>query len=107
MAITMTDAAARHVQKSLIKRGKGLGLRLAVKTSGCSGLSYAIEFADELNPEDLSFESHGMQLLVDAKSLPFLDGTQLDFVREGLNEGFKFNNPNSKAECGCGESFAV
>jgi iron-sulfur cluster assembly protein len=107
MSITMTEAAARHVQKSLSKRGKGVGLRLAVKTSGCSGLSYAIEFADELTPEDMSFESHGMQLLCDAKSLPFLDGTELDFVREGLNEGFKFNNPNSKAECGCGESFAV
>lgn len=107
MAITMTEAAARHVQKSIDKRGKGVGLRLAVKTSGCSGLSYAIEFADETSPEDVSFESHGLQLLVDRKSLPFLDGTQLDFVREGLNEGFKFNNPNSKAECGCGESFAV
>ncbi|HET6786511.1 MAG TPA: iron-sulfur cluster assembly protein IscA [Aquabacterium sp.] len=107
MAITMTDSAARHVQRSLSKRGKGVGLRLAVKTSGCSGLAYAIEFADEALPEDVSFESHGMQLLVDARSLPFLDGTQLDFVREGLNEGFKFHNPNSKAECGCGESFAV
>ena len=107
MAITMTEAAARHVQKSITKRGKGLGLRLAVKTSGCSGLSYAIEFADETAPDDIAFESHGLQLLVDHKSLPFLDGTQLDFVREGLNEGFKFNNPNSKAECGCGESFAV
>ncbi len=107
MSITMTESAARHIQKSLSKRGKGLGLRLAVKTSGCSGLSYAIEFADDVVPEDISFESHGMQLLVDAKSLPFLDGTELDFVKEGLNEGFKFNNPNSKAECGCGESFAV
>ncbi len=107
MAVTMSESAARHVKKSLDKRGKGVGLRLAVKTSGCSGLSYAIEFADEVAPEDMSFESHGMQLLVDAKSLPFLDGTELDFVKEGLNEGFKFNNPNSKAECGCGESFAV
>ncbi|CAH0350260.1 MULTISPECIES: iron-sulfur cluster assembly protein IscA [unclassified Aquabacterium] len=107
MSITMTEAAARHVQKSLSKRGKGVGLRLAVKTSGCSGLAYAIEFADEALPEDLSFESHGLQLLVNANSLPFLEGTQLDFVREGLNEGFKFNNPNAKAECGCGESFAV
>ena len=107
MAVTMSESAARHVKKSLDKRGKGVGLRLAVKTSGCSGLSYAIEFADEVAPEDMTFESHGMQLLVDAKSLPFLDGTELDFVKEGLNEGFKFNNPNSKAECGCGESFAV
>ena len=107
MSISMTDAAARHVQKSLAKRGKGLGLRLAVKTSGCSGLAYAIEFVDELDPADLRFESHGMTLMVDAKSLPFLDGTVLDFVREGLNEGFKFDNPNAKAACGCGESFAV
>jgi len=107
MAVTMSDAAARHVQKSLAKRGKGIGLRLGVKTSGCSGLAYSMEFADEAQPEDVAFESHGMTLLVDPKSLPFLDGTQLDFVREGLNEGFKFNNPNSKAECGCGESFAV
>ncbi len=107
MAITMTESAARHVLKSITKRGKGVGLRLAVKTSGCSGLSYALEFADEALPEDIAFESQGLQLLVDQKSLPFLDGTQLDFVKEGLNEGFKFNNPNSKAECGCGESFAV
>jgi iron-sulfur cluster assembly protein len=107
MTITMTEAAARHVKKSLDKRGKGVGLRLAVKTSGCSGLSYAIEFADEVSAEDMSFESFGTTLLVDAKSLAFLDGTELDFVREGLNEGFKFNNPNMKAECGCGESFAV
>lgn len=107
MTITMTEAAARHLQKSLLKRGKGVGLRLAVKTSGCSGLSYALEFADEAAPADVTFETQGLKLLVDAKSLPFLDGTQLDFVKEGLNEGFKFNNPNSKAECGCGESFAV
>jgi len=107
MSISMTDAAARHVQKSLDKRGRGLGLRLAVKTSGCSGLAYAIEFVDEADPADLRFESHGLALMVDAKSLPFLDGTVLDFVREGLNEGFKFDNPNAKAACGCGESFAV
>ncbi len=107
MAVTMSESAARHVKKSLDKRGKGVGLRLAVKTSGCSGLSYAIEFADVTEPEDVIFESHGMNLVVDQRSLPFLDGTELDFVKEGLNEGFKFNNPNSKAECGCGESFAV
>jgi len=108
MTITMTDAAARHVQKSLTKRGKGIGLRLAVKTSGCSGLAYAIEFVDDATgTEDVKFESHGLALMVDPKSLPFLEGTELDFVREGLNEGFKFNNPNAKAACGCGESFAV
>jgi iron-sulfur cluster assembly protein len=107
MTVTMTETAAKHVQRSLSKRGKGVGLRLAVKTSGCSGLAYAIEFADETQPDDTVFESHGTKLLVDARSLPFLEGTELDFVREGLNEGFKFHNPNSKAECGCGESFAV
>ena len=107
MAITMTEAASRHIRKTLDKRGKGVGLRLAVKTSGCSGLSYAMEFADEATEEDVTFDYEGLKLVVDQKSLPFLDGTELDFVREGLNEGFKFNNPNSKAECGCGESFAV
>jgi iron-sulfur cluster assembly protein len=107
MTVSMTESAAKHVQRSLSKRGKGVGLRLAVKTSGCSGFAYAIEFADDVLPDDQVFESHGTQLLVDARSMPFLDGTQLDFVREGLNEGFKFTNPNSNAECGCGESFAV
>ncbi|MCQ9372772.1 MULTISPECIES: iron-sulfur cluster assembly protein IscA [unclassified Methyloversatilis] len=107
MTITISEAAARHVQKSLAKRGQGVGLRLAVKTSGCSGLAYALEFADAAEAEDVSFESHGVTVLVDPKSLPFLDGTELDFVREGLNEGFKFNNPNVKAACGCGESFGV
>ncbi|MCQ9378250.1 MULTISPECIES: iron-sulfur cluster assembly protein IscA [unclassified Methyloversatilis] len=107
MTITISEAAARHVQKSLARRGQGVGLRLAVKTSGCSGLAYALEFADAAEAEDVSFESHGVTVLVDPKSLPFLDGTELDFVREGLNEGFKFNNPNVKAACGCGESFGV
>jgi len=107
MTITISEAAARHVQKSLAKRGQGVGLRLAVKTSGCSGLAYALEFADAAEAEDVKFESHGVTVLVDPKSLPFLDGTELDFVREGLNEGFKFNNPNVKAACGCGESFGV
>jgi iron-sulfur cluster assembly protein len=107
MPVTLSDNAARHVERSLSKRGKGIGLRLAVKTSGCSGLAYALEFADEALPEDHVFDSRGVKLLVDARSLPFLDGTELDFVREGLNEGFKFHNPNAKANCGCGESFAV
>lgn len=107
MSITMTDSAALHVKRSLEKRGKGVGLRLSVKTSGCSGLAYSLEFADNPLADDVTFESHGVQLLVDTHSLPFLDGTELDFVREGLNEGFKFHNPNAKAACGCGESFAV
>lgn len=105
--ISLTPAAARHIQKSLYKRGSGLGLRLAVKTSGCSGYAYALELVDQANPEDTCFEAHGVSVIVDPRSLGMLDGTELDFVREGLNEGFKFNNPNARANCGCGESFAV
>lgn len=107
MAITLTDRAADHVQRSIEKRGKGVGLRLGVKTTGCSGLAYKVEFADTALPEDQVFESRGVRVLIDAKSLAYLDGTELDFVREGLNEGFKFNNPNEKDRCGCGESFNV
>ncbi|HQR11867.1 MAG TPA: iron-sulfur cluster assembly protein IscA [Casimicrobiaceae bacterium] len=107
MAVTLTPTAAQHVSMHLAKRGKGLGLRLGVRTTGCSGLAYKIEYADDANPEDLRFESHGVTVVVDPKSLPYLDGTELDFAREGLNEGFKFNNPNVKDECGCGESFNV
>ena len=107
MAVTLTEQAAKHVTNFIAKRGKGIGVRLGVKTSGCSGMSYKLEFADEANPEDVVFESHGVKVLVDAKSLAYLDGTELDFTREGLNEGFKFNNPNVKDQCGCGESFNV
>ncbi len=107
MAITLTENAATRVQKFLAQRGKGIGLRLGVRTSGCSGLAYTLEFVDESLPDDCRFDSHGVTVLVDPKSLAILDGTELDFVREGLNEGFKFNNPNSKAQCGCGESFTV
>jgi len=105
--ITLTENAAKHVQSSISKRGKGVGLRVGVRTSGCSGMAYKLEFADNLNPEDVSFESHGVQVIVDPKSLPYLQGTELDYTREGLNEGFKFRNPNVKDECGCGESFNV
>ena len=107
MAVTLTEAAARHVTRYLSKRGKGVGVRLGVKTTGCSGLAYKLEYADDFAPEDVIFEGHGVKVLVDPKSLPYIDGTELDFVREGLNEGFKFNNPNVKGECGCGESFTV
>ena len=107
MAVTLTDRAAEHVRRYIEKRGKGVGLRLGVKTTGCSGLAYKLEFADEVQPEDQQFESHGVRVLIDPKSLAYLDGTELDFVREGLNEGFKFNNPNEKDRCGCGESFNV
>ncbi|QYY32626.1 MULTISPECIES: iron-sulfur cluster assembly protein IscA [Cupriavidus] len=105
--ITMTEKAARHVARYLERRGKGVGLRLGVKTTGCSGLAYKLEYVDELHPEDEVFESHGIKVIVDAKSLPYIDGTELDYAREGLNEGFRFNNPNVKDECGCGESFTV
>ncbi|MEJ2552450.1 MAG: iron-sulfur cluster assembly protein IscA [Gammaproteobacteria bacterium] len=107
MAITLSDRAAQRVQKFIENRGKGVGLRLSVRTSGCSGMAYTMEFADELQADDLTFESNGVTVIIDPKSLVYLDGTELDFVREGLNEGFKFNNPNAKAECGCGESFSV
>ena len=106
-SITLTEKAAQHVAGFLAKRGKGVGLRFGVRTSGCSGMAYKLEFVDAANPEDLVFESHGVKVLVDPKSLPYIDGTELDFAREGLNEGFKFNNPNIKDQCGCGESFNV
>jgi iron-sulfur cluster assembly protein len=105
--ITLTENAARHVRSYLAKRGKGVGLRVGVRTSGCSGMAYKLEFADVVNPEDHEFESHGVKVIVDPKSLPYLQGTELDYSREGLNEGFKFRNPNVKDECGCGESFNV
>ena len=107
MAITLTETAASRVQKFLENRGKGVGLRLGVKTTGCSGMAYTLEFVDEVKPEDQAFESHGVKVIVDPKSLAYIAGTQLDSTKEGLNEGFKFNNPNVKDECGCGESFTV
>ena len=107
MAVTMTEAAAGHIRRQLNGRGKGLGIRLGVRTSGCSAMAYVLEFVDEANPEDQAFEFHGETVFVDPKSLVYLDGTELDFVKEGLNEGFKFNNPNISSECGCGESFNV
>lgn len=107
MAVTLTERAAERVQKFLANRGKGVGLRLGVKTSGCSGMAYVLEFADEVRDEDQVFESHGVKVIIDTKSMLYLDGTEVDFAKEGLNEGFKFNNPNVKASCGCGESFSV
>jgi len=107
MSLSVTPKAAAQIRKALAKRGSGIGLRVAVRTSGCSGYAYALEFADSAAGDDLLFESEGVQILVDARSLPMLTGTRLDWVREGLNEGFKFNNPNASATCGCGESFAV
>lgn len=107
MSITLTEAAATHVKTFLENRGKGVGLRLAVKTTGCSGMAYVLEFADEIESEDKVFEEQGVKVIIDPKSLVYLDGTELDYTKEGLNEGFKFNNPNAKGECGCGESFTV
>ena len=107
MAVSLSDKAAKHVANYLVKRGKGLGLRLGVRTSGCSGMAYTLAFVDGVSPEDIVFESNGVKVFVDAKSLPYLDGLELDYAREGLNEGFKFNNPNVKDQCGGGESFNV
>jgi iron-sulfur cluster assembly protein len=107
MSVTLSEAAAKHVTKYLSRRGKGVGVRLGVKTTGCSGLAYKLEYADEVAPEDVVYEDKGIKILVDPKSLAYLDGMTLDFVREGLNEGFRFNNPNERDRCGCGESFRV
>lgn len=107
MAITLTETAAHRIQTFLDNRGKGIGLRLGVKTTGCSGMAYVLEFVDELNEEDQVFDDNGVKVIIDPKSLVYLDGTELDYKKEGLNEGFEFNNPNIKGECGCGESFTV
>lgn len=107
MAVSLTEAAAKHVRRSLDKRGKGEGIRVGIRTTGCSGMAYVLEYVDEVGAEDEVFESHGLKVIVDSNSLDFIDGTELDFVREGINEGFKFNNPNVRGECGCGESFSV
>ena len=107
MPVTLTEKAALHVSAFIAKRGKGVGLRLGVRTTGCSGMAYKLEYADSIDPGDALFESHGVKVIVDPKSLPFVEGTELDFARDGLNQGFKFNNPNVKNQCGCGESFST
>ena len=107
MSISLTPSAAERVRHHLASRGHGLGLRLSIKTTGCSGFRYVIDFADAAAPDDLVFEDQGVKVYVDPASLPMLDGTRVDFVRQGLNESFRFTNPNVKAECGCGESFTV
>ncbi len=107
MAITLTDSAKDHVRRHLQSRGAGLGIRLGVKTTGCSGLSYVLEFVDGQESEDTVFSFDDFSVFVDPKSFVYLDGTQVDFIKEGLNEGFEFSNPNSKGECGCGESFNI
>jgi iron-sulfur cluster assembly protein iscA len=105
--ITITENAADHIRKFLTKRGKGEGIRIGVKTSGCSGMAYTLEFVDKIQPEDQVFEQNGVKVFIDPKSMVYLDGTQVDFAKEGLQEGFKFENPNAKESCGCGESFHV
>ena len=107
MGISMTSVAAEHVNQYLSKRGGGVGIRLAVKTTGCSGMMYVLEPVDEEQPEDEVFESNGVKVFIDPKSLVYVDGTEMDYVKQGLNEGFEFRNPNVKGECGCGESFTV
>ena len=107
MAITMTEAAAERVKSFMEKRGGGVGLRLGVKTTGCSGMAYIMEYADTIEDDDVVFDDRGVKILVNPKSLVYLDGTELDYAREGLNEGFQFKNPNVKDECGCGESFNI
>lgn len=107
MAITITENAANRVKTFLARRGEEAGLRLGVRRTGCSGLAYVVDFADQIRPDDHVFEDHGIKMVVNPESLEYLDGTEVDFVKEGLNEAFKFRNPNVKSECGCGESFGV
>jgi iron-sulfur cluster assembly protein len=107
MAINVTEKAAKQIQKQLASRGKGIGLRVGVKDVGCSGFGYTYDYADEVKTGDHLFEAHDAKVVVDAKSLEFLDGSTLDFVKEGLKQVFKFSNPNVDATCGCGESFSV
>jgi iron-sulfur cluster assembly protein len=107
MSISLTTAAADRVRSFLIRRGHGLGLRLAVKKTGCSGFAYVVNYADDLGTDDIVFEDQGVKVIVDRDSLGYIDGTQVDFVKQGLNEAFRFRNPNVKGECGCGESFTV
>ncbi|MEQ1559023.1 MAG: iron-sulfur cluster assembly protein IscA [Methyloglobulus sp.] len=107
MAISLTESAARQIQKQLAKRGKGIGLKLGVRKSGCSGYAYTLDYSDSLTAEDSVFEDFGVKVIVDNKDLPFIDGIQLDYRREGINEAFQFNNPNVTGSCGCGESFTV
>ena len=107
MSIMITDAAAKHVSEQLESRGHGLGIRVGVTTTGCSGMAYVLEFVDKIEVGDQVFEQQGIKIIVDPKSLVYIDGTEMDFVKQGVNEGFEFRNPNAKGECGCGESFSV
>ena len=105
--ITVTSTAGDRIKKNLTQRGTGMGIRLGVRTTGCSGLAYVLEYVDSLAPEDTAFEQDGFVVVVDPKSLTLMDGLEVDYVRQGLNEGFEFSNPNERDRCGCGESFRV
>jgi iron-sulfur cluster assembly protein len=107
MSVSLTESAAERVRSFIDKRGSGVGLRLGVRKTGCSGFAYIVSYADEVGAGDVVFEDRGVKVIVDAESLRFVDGTEIDFARHGLNEGFKFRNPNVRGECGCGESFSV
>jgi iron-sulfur cluster assembly protein len=107
MSISLTSAAADRIRSFLDRRGQGLGLRLSVKKTGCSGFAYVVNYADDIHADDLVFEDRGVKVIVDKQSLGYIDGTEVDFVKQGLNEAFRFRNPNVKGECGCGESFTV
>lgn len=107
MSLSLTESAARQISKQLARRGRGVGLRLGVKKSGCSGFAYVVDYADDVTAEDVVFEQHGVKVVVRNEDLPVLNGIEVDYARQGINEAFRFNNPNVKASCGCGESFAV
>jgi iron-sulfur cluster assembly protein len=107
MSISLTESAADRVRAFIATRGQGMGLRLGVRKTGCSGFAYVINYADAAHPDDIIFEDHGIKVFVDPTSLPLIDGTVVDFVKQGLNEAFRFRNPNIKGECGCGESFNI
>jgi iron-sulfur cluster assembly protein len=105
--ITVTNTASKKIKQNLSRRGQGLGIRLGVRTTGCSGLAYVLEYADEVNPDDTTFEQDDFIIVVDPKSIVYLENVEVDYARQGLNEGFKFNNPNERDRCGCGESFRI
>jgi iron-sulfur cluster assembly protein len=107
VAITLTDNAAERVQNFLARRGSGIGLRLGIKKTGCSGFAYVVNYADSVENDDVVFDSGNVKVIVDKTSLEIIDGTEVDYVRQGLNEAFRFRNPNAKGECGCGESFNI
>ena len=105
--ITVTETAAKKIKQNLDKRGSGIGIRVGIRTTGCSGLAYVLEYVDSTNADDTVFGSQDVKVIIDAKSLPILGNLEIDYVRQGLNEGFEFNNPNEKDRCGCGESFRI